>query len=280
MSLPSVETARSWPAKGMVGREGDPLGRIAYIYLDRVTGQPTWAVVVLGGLRRKRAFVPLTQAVQEEDRVHVPVTGATVRNAPGPGRRGKLLEQHEAQLLEHYGEPARSASSRSGARRASRAAADAGARVRRWPRQGQRATTAAKAAGKSHVLRRVLWGGLGFLVGSVAASRLPGTRRRAPSGVAARKGARWRRVALPTPLSWSQRRSQSMAGDVKLAVGFSLGWALGSPAGRKRCRQIAEQARRLWQRPEPRDLAANRCGPTSARVEATAPSGLPPADRR
>src|SRR6266487_4223953 len=157
MSLPSVETARSWPAKGMVGREGDPLGRITYIYLDRITGQPTWAVVVMGGLRRRRAFVPLTQAVQEEDLVRVPVAGATVRKAPGPRRRWELLQKHEALLLEHYGEPAGSASSRSGARRASKDA-DAGTRVRRWPRQGQRATTAAKAAGKSRMLRRVLWG--------------------------------------------------------------------------------------------------------------------------
>ena len=52
MSLPSIETARGWSAKPMVGREGDPLGRITYIYLDRVTGQPTWAVVVTERLRR------------------------------------------------------------------------------------------------------------------------------------------------------------------------------------------------------------------------------------
>jgi hypothetical protein len=271
MSLPSVETARSWPAKGMVGREGDPLGRITYIYLDRVTGQPTWAVVVMGGLRRRRAFVPLTQAVQEEELVRVPVAGATVRKAPGPRRRGELLQKHEVLLLEHYGEPAGSASSRSGARRASKDAADAGTRVRRWPRQGQRATTAAKAAGKSRMLRRVLWGGLGFLVGSVVASRLLSARRRAPSGLAAWKGARWQRAPLPAPPSRSQRRSRSMAGDLKSAVGFSLGWALGSRAGRERYKRIAEQGRRLWQRPELRDLAANRREPTSAGVEPTAP---------
>jgi hypothetical protein len=271
MSLPSVETARSWPAKGMVGREGDPLGRIAYIYLDRVTGQPTWAVVVMGGLRRKRAFVPLAQAVQEEDRVRVPVAGATVRKAPGRRRRGELLQKHEALLLDHYGEPAGSASSRSGARRASKDTADPGTQVRRWPRQGQRATTAAKAAGTSRVLRRVLWGGLGFLAGSVTVSRLLTIRRGASSGPAAWKRASWQRVPMPAPPSRSQQRSRSMAGALKLAVGFSLGWALGSRAGRERYKQIAEQARRLRQRPQLRDLASDRREPTSAGVGPTAP---------
>jgi hypothetical protein len=105
----------------------------------------------------------------------------------------------------------------------------------------------------------------------VAASRLLSTRRRAPSGLAAWKGARWQRIPLPAPPSRSQWRSRSTAGDLKLAVGFSLAWVLGSRAGRERYKQIAEQARRLWERPEVRDLAANRRESTSAGVEPTAP---------
>jgi hypothetical protein len=31
---------RHWPAKAVVGREGDPLGRIGYIYLDRIPHHP------------------------------------------------------------------------------------------------------------------------------------------------------------------------------------------------------------------------------------------------
>jgi hypothetical protein len=259
MSLPSVETARSWPAKAMVTREGNPLGRITYIYLDRVTGQPTWALVVMGGLRRKRAFVPLTQAVQEKDHIRVAVAGAAVRKAPGLRRRGELPQKHEARLLEHYGEPAGPASSRLGARRASRDAEDAGTRVRR--RQGlERATTATTGSGKSRVLRRLLVVGLS-LAGSLAASRLLVTRRQTPTGLDAWKAA----------LSWRT------ADNLKLAAGFSLGYALGAQAGRERYKQIAERARRFRQRPALQDLTAERREPTSTSVERTAPES--PASR-
>src|SRR6266487_2522395 len=96
MSLPSVETARDWPAKTIVDRAGDPLGRIACIYVDRVTGQATWALVVPGRLRRRPTFVPLVQAVREDDRVRVPVPRAVVRKTPSLRRRRELAQKHEA----------------------------------------------------------------------------------------------------------------------------------------------------------------------------------------
>ncbi len=282
MSPPSVETARDWPAKAVVGREGDPLGRIAYIYLDRVTGQPTWALIVTGRLRRRQAFMPLTQAVHDDDRVRVPLPSATVRKAPSLRRRRELSQKHEARLLEHYGELAGLASSRAGARRAS-TGAEAGTRVRRWRRQRpeQAMPTGARA---SRAPRRLLVGGLG-LAGSLAARRLLATRRRAPRGLlATSKAGAWRRlraarrrpvvlvvnarparrrVPPPPRPSRSRRRSPSLPGDLKLVVGFAAGYVSGARAGRERYEQIAEQARRFWQ-----GTAPERPAPTAKPDEA------------
>jgi hypothetical protein len=291
MSLPSVETTRDWPAKTMVDHEGDPLGRIAHIYLDRVTGQATWALVVPGRLRRRPTFVPLVQAVHEDDRVRVPVTRAAVRKAPSLRRRRELAQKHEARLLEHYGEVAGPASSHAGARQAPKDA-EAGTRVPRWARQGlERATAVSKGAMTSRALRGALVGGLS-LFGSVAANRRLAMRRQPSKGLlaASRAAAPWRRprtarrgpfvvvvnarparrrVPPPRP-SLSQRRSPSTKSKLGLAVGLVAGYVLGARAGRERYDQIAEQGRRFWQRPEVQNLVAEGRHTTNAAVERAA----------
>jgi hypothetical protein len=264
MSESTVETARDWPTKAMVGREGDPIGKIAYVYLDRVTQQPTWALVVTGRLRRRPAFVPLTEAVHEDDLIRVPVPEAAVRNAPSLRMRRELSQEHEARLLDHYGELAAGlASSRTGARRVSRRP-QAGPRARRRFKQGlEQATSVTTGTGRSRVLRRLLGGGVG-LAGSLAATRLLVKRRRAPNRpLATFRSARRRRplvvvvnarpakrprVPSPRPAR-SRRRSSTLPGDLKLGVGLAVGYLLGARAGRGRYDQIAGQARRIWQRP-------------------------------
>jgi hypothetical protein len=291
MSLPSVETTRDWPAKTIVDRAGDPLGRIACIYVDRVTGQATWALVVPGRLRRRPTFVPLVQAVREDDRVRVPVPRAVVRKTPSLRRRRELAQKHEARLIEHYGELAGPASSHSGARQAPKGA-EAGTRVRRWPRQGlERATAISRGAMTSRALRGALVGGIS-LAGSVAATRRLATRRQPPKGPLAMTmaAAPWRRLRtgrrrpfvvvinarparrrLPPPRpSLSQRRSPSRGRSLGLAGGFVAGYVLGAQAGRERYDQIVEQGRRFWQRPEVQNLVAKGRQTTSAGVERAA----------
>jgi hypothetical protein len=292
MSLPSVETTRDWPAKTMVDRAGDPLGRIACVYLDRATGQATWALVVPGRLRRRPTFVPLVQAVREDDRVRVPVPRAVARKTPRLRRRRELAQKHEARLLEHYGALAGPASSHSGARQAPKGA-EAGTRVRRWPRQGlERATAVSRGAMTSRALRGALVGGLS-LAGSVAATRRLATRRQPPKGPLARSraAAPWRRLRAgrrrpfvvvinarparrrvpPRRPARSQRRS-GRGRSLGLRLGLVAGYVLGAQAGRERYDQIVEQASQLWQRPEVQDLVTKGRQTTSAGVERAAGS--------
>jgi hypothetical protein len=265
MSLPSVETTRDWPTKTIVDRAGDPLGRIACIYVDRVTGQATWALVVPGRLRRRPTYVPLVQAVREDDRVRVPVPKSVVRKTPSLRRRRELAEKHEARLLEHYGELAGSASSHSGARQAPRGAMT------------------------SRVPRGALLGGLS-LVGSVLATRRLATRRQSRKGPLAmpRAAAPWRRLrtgrrrplvvvinARPaqrrvSPPRPSQRRSPRRGRSLGLAVGSVAGYVLGARAGRERYDQIVEQARQFWQRPEVQNVLAKGRQTTRSGVEGAA----------
>jgi hypothetical protein len=115
MSRPSVETARGWQTKPVVGRDGEPLGRITHIYIDRSTGEPTWALVARGRLARHEAFVPLALATDEGNRVRVLLAGSTVEEAPHVRAGGELSGDDEVRLSQYYGEPTGVA--RSGARR-------------------------------------------------------------------------------------------------------------------------------------------------------------------
>jgi hypothetical protein len=47
-----------------------------------------------------------------------------------------------------------------------------------------------------------------------------------------------------------------MAGNIKLTVGFAVGYVLGARAGREQYEQIVESARKLAQRPEVQQASA------------------------
>ena len=292
MPRPSIETARSWRDRTMVDREGAPLGRIAHIYLDRVTEEPEWALVATGKGGRE-VFVPLVDAAEQEDQVGVPVERALVNDAPAirPGRQ--LSEEDTARLHGYYGgAPELRWGS---ARRASGGGPPA--RLRRGlGRARERAgsppvgsppgrlllaagAAASSVAGGLLLARRrrgrqspSLVGAVGRVVGSALAVPAGALRRRrrrrqlrtlagtaaTPLAAAGRAVARaGRRVPVPTrtlqPRKSRNRRTR-MAGNLKLLTGLAAGYVLGARAGRERYERIAEATRRLAERPEVREL--------------------------
>src|SRR6266542_4616792 len=82
--------------------------------------------------------------------------------------------------------------------------------------------------------------------------------------------------SMPTrskPSRRRRRRSRRMAGNLGVMVGAGAGYVLGTRAGRERYRQIVEQARQLWQRPQVQDTVAkgrDRVGSGVERAAATA----------
>ena len=175
MTLPSHDTARSWPGLSVLDRDGDTVSRITHIYLYRDSGQPEWALVAMP--ERGRVFVPLTDARAVDNRVRVVVAKAAVREAPEVASGRELSQQDEARLYRHYGVPDR--------------AADQGEGARRAPSTGGRARAAADRLNE-------LAGGAANRAREPVAGPAGSRPRRRPGGCCPRPG--WRR-------RWGRRRS-------------------------------------------------------------------------
>jgi PRC-barrel domain len=276
MTLPSHDTARSWPGLSVLDRDGDTVGRITHIYLDRDSGQPEWALVAMP--ERGRVFVPLTDATAADDRVRIVVAKAAVRDAPEVASGRELSQQDETRLYRHYGVPDEAADEGEGARRAPSTVARArgvatSAPARRVLSAAGVASAlgaAAAVAGRSRQRRR---GGLaGALDGLMAvptavfrrrrrrqrvraAGRLLGGAAMAPVQAVGNLGAELGRRAPAPPRPLSRRRRSKMAGNFKLAAGLTAGYVLGAKAGRERYERLRDTARQVANRPEGQQLA-------------------------
>jgi len=226
MTLPSHDSARSWPGLSVLDRDGDTVGRITHIYLDRDSGQPEWALVAMP--ERGRVFVPLTDARAVDDRVRVVVAKSAVREAPEVASGRELSQQDKTRLYRHYGVPDKAADQGEGARRApsssgrARAAADrlnqlAGGAANRARAAGGRARGVAASAPARRVLSTA---GVASALGAAAA--LAGrSRQRRRGGLA---GALDGLVAVPAA-AWRRRRRRQRV----RAAGRLLGGAAMAP---------------------------------------------------
>ncbi len=84
-------------------RQGDKIGTIEDIYLDRETDQPEWVVVKTELLGTRANFVPLRDASSEGDDLRVPYEKDQVSGAPHVDEDGELSQQEEAELYGYYG---------------------------------------------------------------------------------------------------------------------------------------------------------------------------------
>jgi hypothetical protein len=103
MPAPGVEEVRAWVGRVMVDRDGNRLGEVTDIYLDRETDRPEWAVVRTGLFGLRSSFVPLAEASEISDQIQVPHPRTLVKDAPNIDADGQLSEAEEAELYRHYG---------------------------------------------------------------------------------------------------------------------------------------------------------------------------------
>ena len=103
MATHTREDVLSWRGRDLVDNDGDKIGSIEDIYLDRETDEPEWAVVTTGLFGTKRTFVPLTEAQTHEDGIRVPYEKSAVKDAPKIDPDGELSHEEERVLYEHYG---------------------------------------------------------------------------------------------------------------------------------------------------------------------------------
>jgi uncharacterized protein (TIGR02271 family) len=97
------ETVLDWRGRNMVSADGDKIGKIDEIYLDKETDQPEWALVSTGLFGSKSSFVPIADAQDADGDVRVPFAKGDVSDAPRMDADGALSKDEEAQLYAHYG---------------------------------------------------------------------------------------------------------------------------------------------------------------------------------
>lgn len=87
----------------VVDVDGKKIGAIGQVYLDDLTGQPSWVTVKTGWFGLKETFVPLEQAVVADGTITVPYTEEKVKDAPRVDPDKHLDADEEAQLYAYYG---------------------------------------------------------------------------------------------------------------------------------------------------------------------------------
>src|SRR3954449_8051311 len=102
-AMKTLEDVQTWRGMTMVDPDGDKIGTIEDIFLDRQTGEPEWAAVKTGLFGLKSSFVPIRDAeVIGENEVRVPYQKEQIKDAPRVDD-GELTPEEERRLWEHYG---------------------------------------------------------------------------------------------------------------------------------------------------------------------------------
>jgi hypothetical protein len=102
--MSTLEDVETWRGKKMVDADGDKIGTIEAVFLDRQTGQPAWAAVKTGLFGHKHTLVPIRDAQMTDDgQVRVPLDKEQVKDAPRIDPDGELSPDEERRLWEHYG---------------------------------------------------------------------------------------------------------------------------------------------------------------------------------
>jgi uncharacterized protein (TIGR02271 family) len=101
--MPTITEVQSWKGLTVHGPDGDKIGKVEDVYLDRSSGEPEWIAVTTGLFGTNVSFAPIEGATQAEDGVRLQFDKATVKDAPNVEADGELSEDEERRLYEHYG---------------------------------------------------------------------------------------------------------------------------------------------------------------------------------
>jgi uncharacterized protein (TIGR02271 family) len=97
------EDVQSWRGMTAVDSNGDKVGKVDEIYLDRSSGEPEWATVNTGLFGMRTSFVPLSEAQSGDDVIRLAYTKDQIKDAPNIDADGELSNEEEQRLYEYYG---------------------------------------------------------------------------------------------------------------------------------------------------------------------------------
>jgi stress response protein YsnF len=101
--MPTPQELEGWKGRTALDADGDKIGSVEDVYLDRRSGDPEWLAVKTGLLGRKVSFVPLRGAeLAGDDDVRLVYSKDRVKDAPSVDPDGELSPDEERALYEHY----------------------------------------------------------------------------------------------------------------------------------------------------------------------------------
>ncbi|WP_342023588.1 PRC-barrel domain-containing protein [Arthrobacter citreus] len=83
-------------------KDGERLGLVGQVHLDRATGEPEWITVALGLFETRQHFVPLAGARRDEDDIYVNFSREAVDDSPVVDPDGALSPAEETLLTDYY----------------------------------------------------------------------------------------------------------------------------------------------------------------------------------
>jgi hypothetical protein len=105
MASVDIDTALAWRGRTVRDPDGEKVGTLGDVYLDRETDLPEWASIRTGLFGRHESHVPLS-AIEphgDGDELRVPFTKAEIQDAPRVDPDVALSEDEERALYAHYG---------------------------------------------------------------------------------------------------------------------------------------------------------------------------------
>jgi uncharacterized protein (TIGR02271 family) len=99
----TMQDIETWRGRTLVDRDGDKIGKIEDIYLDRSSGEPEWVAVKTGLFGSNVSFVPIHGASPTGDDLQVSYEKDLVKDAPNVNPDGELSPEEERRLYQHYG---------------------------------------------------------------------------------------------------------------------------------------------------------------------------------
>lgn len=82
---------------------GERLGLVGEVHLDRATGQPAWITVDLGLFESEEHYVPLANARRTAEDIFVDYSRDQVSHSPGANPENPLSPAEETVLMSYYG---------------------------------------------------------------------------------------------------------------------------------------------------------------------------------
>jgi hypothetical protein len=101
--MAQVEVILGWRGRTVTDSDGDRIGKLDEIFVDRETGKPEFALVDVGPLGLRSRLVPLAGAASVDEAIKVPYSKDQIKEAPDIKTDGEPKPEDEAKLYRHYG---------------------------------------------------------------------------------------------------------------------------------------------------------------------------------